>query len=154
MQKKQIIIIFNEKSEVIAFVELNPEISIEFTKNANENQISVLRNLVQSLSERMPRVRREVLEGDILSVNLETVKKSDSNYLSGILEEFKIAGFVAQIVPSVLKTLLIQVSEKLTQTQREAVLGEIVNFPHDIEEEALLEFQKIIDDFINLKQSL
>ncbi|MES3005097.1 MAG: hypothetical protein V4690_03235 [Patescibacteria group bacterium] len=137
--------------KTIAFISLNPIISCELTSSVGLEESVLLRELVSNLSIGFPRIRHDALENDELFSNLDPVSTNSENYMLGVLEELKIVGFIAHIVPVVIKPILMQISLKLTEQQRNGIVGEVVNLPVDIEEETLVELQQIIEDLSKLR---
>ena len=89
-----------------------------------------LNNLVLTLNSSTPRIRSEIVNNGVVSINLEPTKDK-SKTMTAVLEEIKIAGFIAKIIPNFLKKTLIYISLKLTPEQRESILGDLVNPPFD-----------------------
>lgn len=143
MYNKPIIAFFDSSLRVIGFVVVDDEVKFEETIFCFKNQKNKIDEFVSSLNLRNPRLKKEVIGSDSISVGLEeTTNKSEM--ITAVSEEFKMAGFFVKIVPDILKEILIFISSKYTLEQREKVLGDLTNLPLDTDEEALKELHDIL----------
>lgn len=137
-----IIAIFEDHLRIVAFV--TSQLAIEIVGYLPKEKEMLLAKVINDLKINKPRVRVEEMNGDTLSVGLNSVDNNSPQFLVAICEELKIAGFNAKVIPEAIKDLLIYMTIKLTVDQREKVLPELINLPFDVEPEAINELQGIL----------
>lgn len=145
MKTQKIIAVFNKEFQTIGFVSVGPEIVLEVTLNANLEQSTDLKKVVETLKTQSPRIRKEEFNKSGVMIDISEIKAENENYITAVAEELKLAGFSAKTIPEILKPILLQISTALSEEQRKSIIGEVINLPNDIEEEAIVEIQKIIE---------
>lgn len=150
-QNEKIIAIFDDDLKVIGHLDHN--LDLELTKYVSKDSENKLQQSMQYLEGHLPRIISENITAERLTLDLVSVPKDDDNFLSALEEELKLQGFKVKLMPKVLKPLLLWTSEKLTLEQREGVMGDLVNSPDDLDENAVNELQSILEELLTVEHT-
>lgn len=147
----KLIVIFNKDLSVAAFLNFNGEkVLVEFiNERAKEN----VEKFLVFLEENKPKIKKETVseDGNVRTLFLETVEKSDPRYLDALVFELSQRGLLASVIPESLKDILLLLSNpQIPFEEREKVMGDLLNSsPEGIEE-----VKEMIEDVNNLVREI